>query len=139
MALVNAIPRTASVIAEEKTELIRVAKFDYDRIMKSSHEKDVHEKIVFLKKTEPFADWSFGLLKEIAQGAKWVTFKVGEELVTEGECSDYVYFLKNGECNVYAEYVMGRDKGRVKIGQLEVVRAFFLTLSHTGIADPRQH
>jgi CRP-like cAMP-binding protein len=36
LALVNAIPRTASVIAEEKTELIRVAKWDYDRFVSSS-------------------------------------------------------------------------------------------------------
>jgi CRP-like cAMP-binding protein len=33
LALINAIPRTASVIAEEKTELIRVAKWDYDRFV----------------------------------------------------------------------------------------------------------
>jgi CRP/FNR family cyclic AMP-dependent transcriptional regulator len=124
LALVNAIPRTASVIAEETTELIRVAKFDYERIMKSSHEEDVHEKIVFLKKTEPFKQWSIGLLKEMAQEAKWVSFKIGEELVTEGECSDYMYFLRKGCCNVFAKYEMNSDKdsdkGRVKVGKMEV-------------------
>jgi CRP-like cAMP-binding protein len=39
LALINDAPRTASVITEIKTELIRVDKLDYDRIMKSSHEK----------------------------------------------------------------------------------------------------
>jgi signal-transduction protein with cAMP-binding, CBS, and nucleotidyltransferase domain len=88
--------------------------------MKSSHEKDVKEKIAFLKHTVPFEDWSVGLLKEIAQEAKWVTFQIGDEICTEGNSTDHVLFLKKGVCKVYANYEMDRERGRVKIGQLGV-------------------
>jgi hypothetical protein len=89
--------------------------------MKSSHENDLKEKIGFLKRTVPFVDWSIGLLKAIAQEAKWVTFQIGDEICTEGTYSEHVLFLKKGACKVYANYEMDREKGRVKIGQVEVL------------------
>lgn len=66
LALINDKPRTATVVTEMKTELIRVEKADYNRIMKFSHEKDVKEKVMFLQRTMPFHDWTIASLKTIA-------------------------------------------------------------------------
>jgi hypothetical protein len=56
--------------------------------MKASHEKEAKEKTMFLKQTKAFGEWSDGLIAEIVQDAKWVTFRIGEEIVTEGTVSD---------------------------------------------------
>jgi CRP-like cAMP-binding protein len=106
LALINDAPRTASVVTEIRTELIRVDKWDYDRIMKCSHENDVKEKILFLKRTEPFRGWDEGSIKKIAQEAKWRRFKIGETIYTIGQKLTDVYFVRKGYCNVMADYEM---------------------------------
>jgi signal-transduction protein with cAMP-binding, CBS, and nucleotidyltransferase domain len=88
--------------------------------MKTQHEKDVKDKIKFLKRTVPFEDWSEGAIKQIAHESKWVTYRIGDEICTQGQPVDDILFIKKGICDVYADYELDGVCGKVKVGQYKV-------------------
>jgi signal-transduction protein with cAMP-binding, CBS, and nucleotidyltransferase domain len=95
--------------------------------MKSNHEKDAREKVMFLKRTAPFQNWTQAAITKvkiiminnfkIAQDASWKNFKIGEEICSQGGPLNDVFFLRKGECNVLANYELDGKKGKIKIGK----------------------
>jgi hypothetical protein len=85
--------------------------------MKSSHEKDVREKVMFLKRTAPFQEMSDGAIKKFAFESKWVKFNIGEVICVQGQPLNDLFFVRKGECKILADYELNGVQGKLKIGR----------------------
>jgi signal-transduction protein with cAMP-binding, CBS, and nucleotidyltransferase domain len=85
--------------------------------MKSLHEKDVREKVMFLKRTAPFQEMSDGAIKKFAFESKWVNFKIGDVICVQGQPLNDLFFVRKGECKILADYELDGVQGKLKLGR----------------------
>eukprot|EP00842_Homolaphlyctis_polyrhiza_P005727 jgi/Hompol1/6155/HPOL_002610-RA len=83
LALVNDKPRAATILTLMPCEFVIVEKADYNRIIKFIHEKEMKEKIYFLRKIPMFSEWSNTQLRQIGQLITWKKFIPGATIQTQ--------------------------------------------------------
>lgn len=96
----NDEPRAATVISKEFCQLVYIDRSDFNRIVKFSYEKELKEKILFLKKFPLLADFNSAAVKSVAQVMEWKKFQPGEYVLKEGDKSKDFYIIRNGEAVV---------------------------------------
>lgn len=84
LALVNDEPRAATIITTEFCQLVYIDRSDFNRIVKFTYEKEIKEKILFLKKIAILEDLSYPALKSVAQVIEWKKFPAGGLIQREG-------------------------------------------------------
>ncbi|KAJ3213313.1 Cyclic nucleotide-binding domain-containing protein 2 [Clydaea vesicula] len=117
LSLINEAPRAATITSDFRTELIRVEKHDYIRIMKFNHEKELKEKIYFLLRVPIFGEWTEASVKAIAQFATWRRYKIGEFILKEGQQITELFFIRKGNCDVFRRIIYLGRKDTVLIGK----------------------
>jgi CRP-like cAMP-binding protein len=100
LALVNDEPRAATVLSKDFCQLVYIDRTDFNRIVKFSYEKEIKEKILFLKKFPLLADFNLSALKSVAQVMEWKKFQPGEYVLKEGDRSKNLCIIRNGEAVV---------------------------------------
>lgn len=95
----NDAPRAATIqVCEEGTHFAVLDKQYYDEILKS-----VNNSQVFLEKfgaMKIFKSWSYFLVKMCYDLATEVDFQIGNYIYQEGDTAKFIYFIKDGECEV---------------------------------------
>lgn len=84
LALVNDEPRAATILTCNHCQLVYIDRSDFNRIVKFTYEKEIKEKILFLKKMDILSEFNHVALKSLAQVIEWKKFPAGSVIQTEG-------------------------------------------------------
>jgi len=85
--------RTASIIAEEKTDLLVVDRALYNRAVKVVLAKEFEDKRTFIKGNPLFSNWAPRYRKQLAMAMYKETFPYDSVLVRQGDQLEIVYFV----------------------------------------------
>ena len=96
MALLNDKPRFFSVQCGEPTALGILHKNDYNLISKV-HEKQLADKVAFLKSLDVFRSWSTIALQKLSYFFRVIPLNKGNVVYYEGDEPVEIYFIKSGE------------------------------------------
>ncbi|KAJ8323712.1 Rap guanine nucleotide exchange factor-like 1 [Batrachochytrium dendrobatidis] len=124
LALVNDKPRAATILTLSYSELVSVEKTDYNRIIKFIHEKEMKEKIYFLRKVPAFSEWTTSQLRQIGQLIIWRKYAPGTVIHAQGEKFTEFHTIKSGVCHVYQDLHISNTKLKVKVGTLVQLEYF---------------
>ncbi|KND02243.1 uncharacterized protein SPPG_02724 [Spizellomyces punctatus DAOM BR117] len=100
VALTNDRPRGATIITAEPCELIYIEKEDY-KAFSFIHEKEIKEKMMFLRKVSLFRDWAAPSLRSVAQIMNWRKHLPGSVILQEGAPVDEFFIIRTGSCTVH--------------------------------------
>ncbi|KAJ3414549.1 hypothetical protein HDV05_006463 [Chytridiales sp. JEL 0842] len=136
LALVNDAPRTASIQAAERTELLRVEKDDFNRIMKFIKAKEVSETYNFLKKIPVFKDWPKLALSTVGANMRTKIYGPGQIIYSQDMELGWIYFIKSGTVTVQkTSNFQGRPEP-VIVGTLQPLDYFGEESVHTSTPKP---
>jgi hypothetical protein len=96
----NLKPRAATIFTTEYCQVVYIEKSDFSRIVKFSYEKDVKEKILFLKKLELLTNFNSPALKSIAQVLEWKKIPRGTLIRKEGNPAKTFYIIRHGSVTI---------------------------------------
>ena len=99
LALLFGAPRSASVVAEEDTVLIRVERADYNRVLRDATIEAVRLRATFLSTLPVLSSLHFQHLIKIASYTKREDHPRGAQLLTQGRTDD-VLIIQAGEVDV---------------------------------------
>ena len=141
LALVNDEPRAATILTTEFCQLVSIDRSDFTRIVKSSYEKELKEKILFLKKFPLLSGFSPPALKAIAQVMEWKKFQPGACILEEGARARNFYIVRNGEAVVLRNLKLPSSGKYVKVafGTLKRHDYFGEEGVHFLDSDPNSH
>ena len=100
LALINDKARGATILTTTNCDLVSVEKSDYLRIIKFIHEKEMKEKVYFLRKVPLLNLWNSAQLTQLAQLMTWKTYEPGTVIQKEGEEMKNFVFVRTGYCDV---------------------------------------
>ena len=81
-------------------QLVYIDRADFNRIVKFTYEKELKEKILFLKKFPLLAEFNVAALKSVAQVMEWKKFQPGTFVIAQGDPSNNFCIIRNGEAVV---------------------------------------
>lgn len=85
--------RTASIIAEDTTDLVVVDRALYNRSVRDVLAQEFEEKTNFITGTPLFSNWAPKYRKQLAMAMYKETFPYESWLVKQGENVDNIYFI----------------------------------------------
>lgn len=120
MALVNDRPRYFSVQCTEPTTLGILKKNDYN-IIARVQEKQINEKIEFLRSLEPFRNWTRVAVYKLSYFFRNINFRKGNVVYKEGDFPSEIYIIKEGEFIFTQQYNInaGFKKATAEFGGLK--------------------
>ncbi|BFZ20290.1 hypothetical protein BsWGS_23329 [Bradybaena similaris] len=92
--------RTASIIADEHTDLLVVDRALYNRSVKEVLAKEFFDKTTFIKNNPLFSVWPAKYRKQLAMALYSETFGYESELVRQGEKTADMYFILSGHVEI---------------------------------------
>ncbi|KAJ3208612.1 hypothetical protein HDU67_006625 [Dinochytrium kinnereticum] len=112
LALATDAPRSATIITDERSEIIRVEKDDYNKIIKSIHQKENIEMYSFIRRMPVFANWTKAAIMSISLNMKVRKFQHGEIIYKQGDDLKWFYIVKTGHVSVQKSSTHnGRQEG----------------------------
>ncbi|KAI9140988.1 cyclic nucleotide-binding-like protein [Paraphysoderma sedebokerense] len=100
LAIIRSSNRTASVIVQESTELLKVDKVDFERIIKLAAENERENKSNFLKSMPLFDILEPHAFETLIDGALIQEFGKNQLVYQEGDTSEHMYFVLKGHVRV---------------------------------------
>lgn len=85
--------RTATIIAEEDTDLLVVDRALYNRAVRDVLAEEFREKQAFIKTNDLFSSWIPKYRKQLAMAMYKETFPYDSVLVKQGETVNNIYFI----------------------------------------------
>jgi CRP-like cAMP-binding protein len=80
----------------EPAEFAVLRRFEFERCLKSTFEKEIHANIAVLRSQPSFASLPEHTLKQLVSSSRLVSLPAGELLTREGDATDEVFVLKSG-------------------------------------------
>lgn len=143
MAILNEEPRSATVRAIYDTELVKLSKEGFNRLVEkypqamkqvtqtimtrfqSSESRRFRpaatELISFLASTELFGTLDRSILRDLEADLEWVNLSSGEILIHQGDVGDCLYVVVNGRLRVVTERQSGDKEVIGEVGRGECV------------------
>ncbi|KAL4461406.1 hypothetical protein ABPG73_017683 [Tetrahymena malaccensis] len=100
LALIDKKPRSATVTCLTDCHFITFDKISFDKIIKNQQIKQFKEELLRLKKNYLFSRFSGNSLKTLYLLFQIIPYKKGDVIVKEGEKSDKIYVVREGEFKV---------------------------------------
>ncbi|KAL4479216.1 hypothetical protein ABPG72_011428 [Tetrahymena utriculariae] len=100
LALIDKKPRSATVSCLTDCHFITFDKISFDKIIKNQQIKQFKEELLRLKKNYLFSRFSGNSLKTLYLLFQIIPYKKGDVIVKEGERSDKIYVVREGEFKV---------------------------------------
>lgn len=118
IALLEGSPRTASVRALDTSEVFRLDKGTFDRVIAAGIEvgSDIRANLISagdLLRLAPFRTLDEADAARLLRGATWRTFKAGERIVKQGDAGESFYVISDGQVDVIEDR---RKVGRLSAG-----------------------
>ncbi|XP_074650320.1 uncharacterized protein LOC141905375 [Tubulanus polymorphus] len=89
--------RTASIVADESTDLIAIDRDLYNRSVKNFIAKEFEDKSNFIAASEYFSNWSPKYRKQLAMALRKETYNYDTAIVRQGDPVTEIYFIISGE------------------------------------------
>lgn len=124
LALVNDMPRAATINTLEKTMLARVEKVDFDRVLRFTHFIEGKEKMYLLRKVPTFARWPEEKFKSASGVLQWKQVPAGTVLMEEGVVMQELAIIREGQCTAYMHIPIDGRQQRVDIGNFKCFEYF---------------
>ncbi|CAD8144738.1 unnamed protein product [Paramecium octaurelia] len=135
LALENDAPRSASVKALNSTHLAVLEKEDYMIIKKTLSNQQKQMYFEEFAKLSIFQDWKFTNIKGLFDNVKFHQFGLNHQIYKEGDPSNLVYFIQQGELKVikYLQLIKQNNQNQIQnsncekydeINQLQELSAF---------------
>mmetsp|Transcript_24789 Transcript_24789/g.43669 ORF Transcript_24789/g.43669 Transcript_24789/m.43669 type:complete len:471 (+) Transcript_24789:89-1501(+) len=115
LALLRGEARMATIVAKEETHFAVLGKNDFKRIIGEIAERRINESVSFLQKLPLFCGWTRTSLLKLSYFFKLRTFSRKQVVYREGDETDYVYFIKEGEFQLLKKVVQEKSKPFKKI------------------------
>jgi CRP-like cAMP-binding protein len=107
IALLEQVPRTSSVRALSKCDLLAMKKSDFDRLIVDTLGAQKIRQLVqvcaFLRRNPLFRDWPSRALIKIANEFTFEDHVAGREIIEEGRPNEFFYLIYEGEYEVSKE------------------------------------
>ncbi|CAD8097805.1 unnamed protein product [Paramecium sonneborni] len=97
IAIEQRIPRTASVVTKSECIFATLSYDSYQRVLGQYQEKILEEKLLFIKSTPPFKNWSQSGQLILLHSCQEISFEAGSFVYKRGQKGDTVYLIKEGE------------------------------------------
>ena len=111
LALLKNQPRAATVQTDEPTWFVVIDKEDYDETVKSTHLKNIQNKVDFLCRMPLFRDCSTSEMNELVSYFAVNDHTPGSEIISQGSDATNLFFVVSGEVDlVKTIYTMKQDK-----------------------------
>ncbi|VDI54003.1 Hypothetical predicted protein [Mytilus galloprovincialis] len=95
--------RTASIISEEKTDLLMVDRALYNRAVKDVLAREFEEKAAFIKDSPLFSTWAPRYKKQLAMALYKESFPYESALVRQGDPLTNIYFIISGQVEMLTD------------------------------------
>lgn len=125
--------RTASIISEEKTDLLMVDRALYNRAVKDVLAREFEEKAAFIKGSPLFSNWAPRYKKQLAMALYKESFPYESELVRQGDPVTNIYFIISGQVEMLTDssqhlyqysriFMEAQDESEKLVKKIEKVR-----------------
>ena len=101
LALINDKPRAATIMTTEPCEFARIEKDDYNRILRFMHDREIKDRVSFLRKIKQFESWNDDSLKTIAGLYEMKLFKAGSVIIRDKDPASHFFLIFSGICHGY--------------------------------------
>ncbi|KAH9505366.1 hypothetical protein Btru_058524 [Bulinus truncatus] len=95
--------RTASIVADERTDLLVVDRALYNRSVKEVMAKEFQEKTNFIKNNPLFSTWSPKYRKQLAMALYKDAFAYESALARQGDRTAFMYFILRGQVEIQVD------------------------------------
>ncbi|XP_052224591.1 uncharacterized protein LOC127840150 [Dreissena polymorpha] len=102
--------RTATIIAEEETDLLVVDRALYNRAVRDVLAAEFEEKQFFIKHNDMFSSWIPKYRKQLAMAMYKETFPYESVLVRQGDTVQNIYFIVSGQVEIRADINMHQSQ-----------------------------
>ena len=92
--------RSASVVAQELTELLTLEKKEYDQVVRQVQEQTIYEKIRIIKKLPGATIWPYQKLIKTAYNMRQIDVPRDIAVVEEGSEASHLYVVRTGELKI---------------------------------------
>ncbi|KAJ3070364.1 hypothetical protein HDU98_006609 [Podochytrium sp. JEL0797] len=129
MALINSVPRAATVVTRSHVVLIKVWKEDFSRISGFIQEFELRKMFKFLRHYVPwFSHFTDPQIHLVAERALWRYFSPQATIIEERQRLNQIFVIKSGTCDVYRnlenETGVAAQPRRVLVGSLSTGHHF---------------
>lgn len=100
LALISERPRSATIQAREKSSFLVLSKSNFTKILGGIAEKRLSVLVKFLQQINFFSSRSKSYLIKLAYFFQVKRYKKGQYIYREGENTDGVYFIRDGEVTI---------------------------------------
>ncbi|GAB9469214.1 hypothetical protein Gpo141_00006498 [Globisporangium polare] len=100
--------RTASVVACERTLLMKIDKETFLELRSSNIGRELREKVKFLSSTRGFDHWDTDSTLKLCGRMEKLTLSYNDIVVAEGDLANHFYFVKHGECRLVKRFALSR-------------------------------
>ncbi|KAH7826214.1 putative Cyclic nucleotide-binding domain containing protein [Monocercomonoides exilis] len=100
LGILKKTPRSATCTAEGQTELIRVSAEDYERLFEQQHERELSERVAFLKDISVLRHLTDEEVKLMAEVMTEQHFAPNKVIITEGDDASSMYFIVSGKASI---------------------------------------
>ncbi|EGR34641.1 hypothetical protein IMG5_005060 [Ichthyophthirius multifiliis] len=100
LALIDKNPRSANIVCLKDCDFITLDKNSFNKILKSYQITKLNEELTILKKSPLFQFFQLNTLKQIFLLFQVNNYVKDEYVIQEGQISDKIYFIKNGEFRI---------------------------------------
>ncbi|CAK8686414.1 unnamed protein product [Clavelina lepadiformis] len=115
VALLNKTTRTASVVCKDHVELLVIYKDDFDAIIRGPIYKQREEVVQYLKELALLKNWPVDLLtKASIANFQYQYYRPGAVVVKDNMTSNFLVFIKSGECRVVCTLQVSCDEFATK-------------------------
>ncbi|XP_076823551.1 uncharacterized protein LOC143469669 isoform X1 [Clavelina lepadiformis] len=115
VALLNKTTRTASVVCKDHVELLVIYKDDFDAIIRGPIYKQREEVVQYLKELTLLKNWPVDLLtKASIANFQYQYYRPGAVVVKDNMTSNFLVFIKSGECRVVCTLQVSCDEFATK-------------------------
>ena len=97
LALISDRPRAATIIADQRTSLLVIKKYQFKRILGEVSERRLFSKIRYLQSLNYFSGWSKSALTKISLYFHNALYQRNQFIYYEGQPVREIFFIKEGE------------------------------------------
>jgi cGMP-dependent protein kinase len=116
LALMYNCPRAATIRATSMCTVWTLGRLTFRRLLATTASSAIAERCAFLKKVPQLNELSNNNINSIAGAMENKTFRMGDNIIEQGEPGDAFYVLKDGKCSAFQSKQAGDPA--VKVGDL---------------------
>ena len=116
LSLITNKPRAAKIVATVETDWAVLTRKDYEKIIQPIEERMLNDKITFLKSFPFLQHLSKQILSKLTYSKKEIVFNRGNTVYQEGDKSQGIYLVYEGEFQVYKRWEIDKIQNYQRLG-----------------------